>query len=79
MAGIAAFKNHYALWFHQGVFLKDTQQKLVNAQEAVTKALRQWRFEKDDPIETELILAYVEEAIQNSIDGKEIKPQRRKE
>jgi len=78
VAGMAAFKNHYALWFHQGVFLKDTQGKLVNAQDNVTRALRQWRFEKDDVIETELILAYIKEAIQNSIAGKEIKPQRKK-
>ena len=78
VAGMAAFKNHYALWFHQGVFLKDKQQKLVNAQKGVTRALRQWRFEKDDPIETELILAYIQEAIQNSKEGKEIKPQRKK-
>jgi uncharacterized protein YdeI (YjbR/CyaY-like superfamily) len=78
VAGIAAFKNHYALWFHQGVFLKDKREKLVNAQDGVTKALRQWRFVKDDPIEIESILAYIEEAIQNSLDGKEIKPQRKK-
>jgi uncharacterized protein YdeI (YjbR/CyaY-like superfamily) len=78
VAGIAAFKNHYAIWFHQGVFLIDTPGKLVNAKDGVTRALRQWRFEKNDLIETELILAYVEEAIQNSIDGKEIKPQRKK-
>ena len=38
VAGMAAFKNHYAIWFHQGVFLKDTHNKLVNAQEGVTKS-----------------------------------------
>ncbi len=78
VAGIAAFKNHYAMWFHQGIFLRDKQKKLINAQDGVTRALRQWRFEKDDPIETELILAYIEEAIDNSKEGKEIKPQRKK-
>ena len=43
VAAMADFKNHIALWFHQGVFLKDKQKKLINAQEGVTKALRQWR------------------------------------
>ena len=23
VAGLGAFKNHYAIWFHQGFFLKD--------------------------------------------------------
>ncbi|MEM7187106.1 MAG: YdeI/OmpD-associated family protein [Bacteroidota bacterium] len=77
VAGIAAFKNHYAIWFHQGVFLKDTSQKLVNAQEGTTRALRQWRFEKDDTIENDLVLSYLREAIENCLAGKEIKPQRK--
>ncbi len=78
VAGMAAFKNHYAIWFHQGVFLKDTHNKLVNAQEGVTKALRQWRFEKDDPIEAKIIAGYLQEAIENCLAGKELKPQPKK-
>ena len=79
VAGLAGFKNHYAIWFHQGVFLKNKENKLVNAQEGVTKALRQWRFEESDPIETDLILKYIQEAIENCIAGKELKPKRKKE
>ncbi len=78
VAGMAAFKNHYAIWFHQGVFLTDTHNKLVNAQEGVTKALRQWRFEKDDPIEAKIIADYLQEAIENCLAGKELKPQPKK-
>lgn len=78
VAGLGAFKNHMGIWFHQGVFLKDVKQKLLNAQEGKTKALRQWRFEKGDPIEKELIAAYIQEAVENSLAGKEIKPQRTK-
>lgn len=77
IVGIADFKNHYVIWFHQGVFLKDKEKKLVNAQEGVTRALRQWRFEKDDPIEDGIVLNYISEAMQNSLDGKEVKPQRK--
>ncbi len=79
VAGLAGFKNHYAIWFHQGVFLRNKENKLVNAQEGVTKALRQWRFEEGDPIETDLILKYIQEAIENCIAGKELKPKRKKE
>lgn len=33
VAGIVAFKNYVALWFYQGVFLKDDKKVLYNAQE----------------------------------------------
>jgi uncharacterized protein YdeI (YjbR/CyaY-like superfamily) len=78
VVGLAEFKNHMALWFHQGVFLKDTHKKLVNAQEGVTKALRQWRIEPSDEIDSKIVLQYVEEAIANSKAGKELKPVRKK-
>ncbi|GHC53291.1 YdeI/OmpD-associated family protein [Ulvibacter litoralis] len=77
VAGIAAFKHHYAIWFHQGVFLKDPAKKLVNAQEGTTKALRQWRFTENDPIETAIVKEYIIEAIANSIAGKVVKVQRK--
>jgi len=79
VAGIGAFKNHYAIWFHQGVFLKDHNKKLINAQDGVTKALRQWKFTSNDPIESEIILSYINEAIENARSGKKLKPQRKKE
>ena len=76
IVGLSGFKNHYGLWFFQGVFLKDEHQVLVNAQENKTKALRQWRFEAGDELPLELIKTYVKEAIRNQLDGKEIKPVR---
>ena len=76
VVGMADFKNHMALWFHQGVFLKDKHNKLINAKEA--KALRQWRFEENDAIDKKLVLAYVKEAIANCKAGKEVKPVRAK-
>lgn len=76
VAGMAAFKNHYAIWFHQGVFLKDPAGKLHNAQEGKTKALRQWKFESGDTIDDGLILSYLQEATENAKAGKQIKPQR---
>lgn len=78
VAGFAAFKNHYAIWFHQGVFLKDPDKKLHNAQEGKTKAMRQWRFTESDKIEADLILKYLREATENSIAGKVVKSERKK-
>ena len=74
VAGIAAFKNHCALWFFNGALLKENTILLYNAQEGKTKALRQIRFEKGDKIEPEILQKYVVEAIQNQREGKEIKP-----
>jgi len=76
VAGMAAFKNYCGIWFHQGVFLKDVENKLHNAQEGKTKALRQWRFGAHETIPEDLVHEYVQEAIENCLAGKEIKPKR---
>lgn len=75
--GLAGFKHHVAVWFFNGALLKDEQQKLINAQEGVTKALRQWRFENIEEIRRDesILRAYIEEAIANQRAGKTIKPQ----
>jgi len=80
VAGFSAFKSWAGLWFYQGVFLKDPDRKLINAQEGVTKGLRQMRFSSFQEIEEsrEIILSYLREAIQNQKEGKEIKPARNK-
>lgn len=78
VVGLGAFKHHAVLWFFNGVFLKDEQQKLINAQEGKTKALRQWRFEANELTDKSLIKAYILEAIENQKLGKELKPERNK-
>ena len=74
--GINAFKNHFGIWFFQGVFLTDKHQKLANAQEGKTKAMRQWRFDPKDEIPEKIVLLYIIEAIENHKSGKEIKPKK---
>ena len=74
--GIGAFNNHFCIWFHQGVFLKDDEQLLTNAQEDKTKGMRQMRFTSLDDINKNSVLNYVKEAIENQKLGKEIKPAR---
>lgn len=80
IAGFSSFKSWTGIWFYQGVFLKDSQKVLINAQEGTTKGLRQWRFTSASQVRTqkETILSYLKEAIQNQKEGKEIKPARNK-
>lgn len=79
IVGIGGFKNFFTLWFFNGAYLKDDKKRLVNANEGVTKSLRQWRFTSKEEITEEEILAYIREAIQNEKEGKIIKPKKIKE
>lgn len=72
--GIGGFKNYFTIWFFNGAFMKDPKAVLVNAQEGVTKSLRQWRFTSKDEIDEKLVLQYVNEAIENTKQGKVGKP-----
>jgi len=76
LIGFGAFKNHIALWFFQGVFLKDKFKLLHNAQEGKTKALRQIHFESPDEINDKIIKAYILETIENHKSGLHMKPER---
>jgi uncharacterized protein YdeI (YjbR/CyaY-like superfamily) len=75
--GIAGFKNYFTLWFWNGVFLKDEEKVLVNANEGVTKGLRQWRFSSSDDVNEKLVLQYINEAIANEKAGLSIKPEKK--
>lgn len=70
----AGFKNHFALWFFQGVFLEDEHQVLIAASEGRTHAQRQWRFTDVNEMDEDLILKYINEAIQLVKNGIEFKP-----
>lgn len=72
ICGIMGFKDHAALWFFQGVFLKDESKVLINANEESTKGLRQWRFTDHKQIKPALIKKYIKEAIQVSESDKKI-------
>lgn len=78
VVGMAAFKSYVGLWFYNGSFLKDDAGVLINASEGITKALRQWRFTSADEINDTLLLNYLQEAIENQKQGKELKPERNK-
>jgi uncharacterized protein YdeI (YjbR/CyaY-like superfamily) len=75
IVGMVAFKGYAGLWFYQGVFLEDKNKYLVAAEDD-TRAQRQWRFRSVDEIRERIedIINYVNEAIENQQQGKEIKP-----
>ncbi|KOP39253.1 hypothetical protein DBB36_16920 [Flavobacterium sp. WLB] len=75
--GLGGFKDYFAIWFFNGVFLKDEKKKLINAQEEITKSLRQWRFASKEEINEKEILEYILEAIENEKQGKIIKPSKK--
>lgn len=72
--GIGGFKDYFAIWFLNGVFLKDEKKKLINAQEDKTKSMRQWRFTSKDEVNEKEVLEYILEAIENEKQGKILKP-----
>ncbi len=76
IVGISSFKSYTGLWFFQGALLEDKKNLLVNAQENKTKALRQWRFTSIDEVDENLVLEYLNEAIENQTKNREIKPER---
>ena len=77
VAGIGAFKGYAGIWFFNGVFLKDPSGKLINAQEGKTKGMRQWRFDTLEDLDDAIVLSYIQEAIENQRQGKEVKPEKK--
>lgn len=75
--GIGGFKNYFAIWFLNGVFLKDEKKRLINAQEDKTKSMRQWRFTSKEEVNEKEVLEYILEAIENEKQGKIIKPSKK--
>lgn len=76
VVGLGAFKNHVALWFHNGVHLSDPDAVLINAQEGRTRGLRQWRFASERDIRVARVKVYVQEAIANQLAGRQLEPRR---
>ncbi len=72
--GIMAFKNHFGIWFFNGVFLSDPKGVLENAQEGKTKSMRHWRFKAISDIDEAGVLEYIMEAIANQKKGLALKP-----
>lgn len=76
IVSFTSFKNYVALWFFNGVFLKDKYKVLVSATEGKTKSNRQWRFSSIEEIDEKKILEYVQEAVAIEKKGLKIKPEK---
>ena len=70
------FRNFFALWFYNGVFLKDKYGALIAASGGKTKSLRQWRFTSLAEVDEKKILEYIYEAIEVEKKGLKIKPEK---
>ncbi len=66
---ICKFKNHFGLWFFNGVFLKDTKKVLKNPQEGKTQGMRHWKFNPIEDIDKISVLSYIQEAVENQKKG----------
>ncbi len=77
VVGVGGFKNYFAIWFFNGVFLKDEKKLLVNAQEGTTKSLRQMRFTSKGEIDENTITAYLKEAIEIEKKGLSVQPEKK--
>ena len=77
VVGLGAFKDHFGIWFFQGVFLKDKKKILVNVQEGTTQGMRHIKYFSFDEMNEKVILEYVNEAIANQKAGKMIKPKKK--
>lgn len=73
--GILAFKNHFGLWFYDGVFMSDPLGVLENAQEGKTRSMRHWKFTDPGQVDPALVKDYLEEAV--SIARKGLKLEKR--
>lgn len=77
IVAVGGFKSYFGIWFYKGVFLKDEANLLLNAQQGTTKSLRQWRFSNINEINEQLLLKYINEAIEIEKAGLEIKPDKK--
>lgn len=77
--GIGKFKSYFGVWFFNGVFLKDPKKVLENAQDGKTKGMRHWKFHDLEEVNEKVVLAYMNEALENQKKGLEIKAEKTKE
>lgn len=75
---ICKFKNHFGIWFFNGVFLKDEKKTLENAQEGKTQAMRHWKFKSTTEIDKIGVMAYMHEAFENQKNGMVFVPIKKK-
>lgn len=76
LCGVWAFKKHISIVFYKGAMMKDPYEVLVHGGNNLL--IRIMKYKPGDQLNEELILAYIEEAIQINESGTEL-PIERKE
>lgn len=71
VASLFYAKKYLGVWFNSGALLADPQGLLVNASPEKTIGQRQLRFKDSESVDVELLREFVEEAVQNQLDGLE--------
>lgn len=69
IVAICKFKTYFGFWFFNGVFMRDPQGLLENAQEGKTKAMRHWKFTSEEQLHPAVVSSYILEAITNQKKG----------
>ena len=77
IVGLGSFKSYFGLWYFQGSFLRDEANKLINAQEGKTKAMRQLKFSSSEEIRKEELIPLIEQTLDNQDQGLFIKSEKK--
>jgi len=73
VCALAGAKDFCGVWFFHGALLSDPYTILDNAQEGKTHAMRRLIYGKDDTIDEDVLRMYIDEAMQNEINGLRVK------
>lgn len=79
LVGLGAFKSYVGLWFFQGGLLSDPGDVLINAQEGITKAMRQWHIKSIKEVDANLVKRYIYEGMDCQDKGLFIGPEKKEE
>ena len=79
VCGLSGAKDYCGVWFFQGALLSDPYELLENAQEGKTHAMRHLRYYKGDKIDEDVLRVYIDEAVQNEINGLRVKIPKKKQ
>lgn len=63
VVSLAAFKNDFCLWFHEGGSLRDPEGLLQSAKGSKSASMRQWRFTEAKQIKKRILRRYLREAM----------------
>lgn len=70
LIGLAAFKNHFGLWFFHGSDLQNNTKLFQMAKEGKTKNMRQIKYVEGENPDYDILKEYIKESIELAKEGK---------